>query len=87
MQQIVSEGKGGEVTIGLKPDYRVDTTGLASLISLLGLTEETDIEGGGYCVGSPSINVNIRKVDWDGFIVNWDFPDMGQVTAEEEFRN
>lgn len=87
LQQIVSEGKGGEVTIGLKPDYRVDTTGLASLISLLGLTEETDIEGGGYCVGSPSINVNIRKVDWDGFIVNWDFPDMGQVTAEEEFRN
>jgi len=87
LQQIVSEGKGGEVTIGLKPDYRVDSTGLASLISLLGLTDKTDIEGGGYRIGSPSINVYIRKVDWDGFIVNWDFPDMGQVTAEEDFRN
>lgn len=87
LQQIISEGKGGEVTIGLKPDYRADTTGLTSLISLLGLTGKTDIEGGGYRVGNPSINVHIRKVDWDGFIVDWDFPDMGQVTAEEDFRN
>lgn len=75
------------MTIGLKPDYRVDATGLASLISLLGLTDETDLEGGGYQVANPLIYVNIRKVDWDGEVVNWDFPDMGQVTATEDFRN
>ena len=75
------------MTIGLKPDYRVDATGLASLISLLGLTDKTDLEGGGYHVANPLINVNIRKVDWDGEVVNWDFPDMGQVTATEDFRN
>ena len=87
LQQLIEVGKSGEVTIGLKPDYRVDTTGLASLISLLGLTDETDLEGGGYQVANPLIYVNIRKVDWDGEVVNWDFPDMGQVTATEDFRN
>ena len=84
----MNNNEEGDITFGFKPDYRLDSTGLASLITLMGQTV-SDVETGPYIIdfeNKPYFSVNIRKVDWNGDVVDYDFPQMGSAISDKDFR-
>lgn len=91
LEQMIADNKSGELSIAFKPDYRVDNDGLLRLIRLLNLAESIeDMDIGCYIRDveeKPYITLRLNKVDWDGEIVNYDFPAMGSTILDEDFRS
>lgn len=88
IQKMIANGKDGVIDIGFKPDYRLDTTGLADVISTMGWSTN-DVETGSYILdkeNKPYIFVNIFKVDWYGNVVDYDFPNLGNTINDVNFR-
>lgn len=89
LEELIDKGKPTEVTFGFRPDYRLDTQGIQSFIDILNIQNPV-LDIGGYTIdldGIPFITINLVKVDWDGDIIDYNFPDLGMAISDSDFRS
>jgi hypothetical protein len=88
LEELIAKGKPTEVTFGFRPDYRLDSQGVQRFLQIINV-QKPDLDIGGYMIdqdGKPFITINLAKVDWDGEIVTYNFPDMGMAISDSDFR-
>lgn len=89
LEELIEKGKATEVTFCFRPDYRLDTEGVQKFLQIINV-QKPDLDIGGYMIdqeGKPFITINLVKVDWDGEVVKYNFPDMGQAISDSDFRS